>query len=445
MRLRSTLAALLVGTALAAAPSAFAQEGRPEKPESVETYAVSPKNAERLNKITEMINKDQMTAALGELESFGRQEGLNPYERGLVHQFKGVIFADQSKYTQAIREFEAALGTGGFTPAQQLPMIFNLGQLHLAAEQYPQAVRRLEEWFQKAQAAGTTPTGDNYAMLGIAYYQTKQFDKALNAITKALNMTEKPKEAWFQMALAIHFERNNYRAAEALLERALTIYPGNKTFWLQLSGVYGELNKDKEALGALEAAYVMGYLDKSNDIERLARLYLYNEVPYKAAKILERELARGKVERNAKNLELAANAYFNAREYDKAIPLLSQAATASNDGKLFFRLAQSLFAEDKWSEAINAANRALQRGGVDNPGQANVIIGICYTNLKRWDDAREAFVRATKFPKTANEAQRWIEYVDTQIMQIEMEKAEEEALKAEEEARKREAAARNEG
>ena len=66
-------------------------------------------------------------------------------------------------------------------------------------------------------------------------------------------------------------------------------------------------------------------LEKHDELLRIAQLYLFYEVPYKAALILEKELESGRIKDEEKNWEQLANAWLSAREWKKAIPPLKKA------------------------------------------------------------------------------------------------------------------------
>jgi hypothetical protein len=59
----------------------------------------------------------------------------------------------------------------------------------------------------------------------------------------------------------------------------------------------------------LEAAYTADFLRKQTDFTNLAGLLMQEEVPYRAAKVLEDGLKRKAVERDAKNLQSLGQAW----------------------------------------------------------------------------------------------------------------------------------------
>ena len=60
----------------------------------------------------------------------------------------------------------------------------------------------------------------------------------------------------------------------------------------------------------------------------------------------------GNVERDLENLELLAQLWAAAREQDRAIAILAEAAPKRSDGRLFYQLGQSYFADEEFGDAI---------------------------------------------------------------------------------------------
>ena len=74
----------------------------------------------------------------------------------------------------------------------------------------------------------------------------------------------------------------------------------------------------RKSLATLDLAYKQGFLEKESEIKTLASLYSQNEVPYKAAILLEKHIDSGLVTRDDKNLSSLANAWHAAQHIDKA-------------------------------------------------------------------------------------------------------------------------------
>ena len=147
----------------------------------------------------------------------------------------------------------------------------------------------------------------------------------------------------------------------------------------------------------------------------LANLYLLHGLPYKAAVVLEKEINDNIVDANERTLRLLSQAWYQAREDEKAIPPLKQAAEMSEDGELYVRLAQAYINLEQWSEAATAVQRGLKIGGLKRVDTANIMLGMALFNQKRLEQARRAFASAAQYDRSKRAASQWIAYVDSEI------------------------------
>jgi len=69
---------------------------------------------------------------------------------------------------------------------------------------------------------------------------------------------------------------------------------------------------------------------------------------------------------------------------------------------------------ERWEDAARAVRSAVAKGGLDNPGQAHLLLGTVLANQEQFDAARRAFSEATKFRDTERSAKQWLGYLDKQ-------------------------------
>ena len=110
-----------------------------------------------------------------------------------------------------------------------------------------------------------------------------------------------------------------------------------------------------------------------------------------------------------------SQAWYQAREDQKAIPPLQQAAKMSSDGELYVRLAQANLNLENWAEASAAVQKGIQLGGLKRNDTANIMLGMALFNQKRLEQARRAFQLAAADKRSSRAANQWIAYVDSEI------------------------------
>ena len=227
-------------------------------------------------------------------------------------------------------------------------------------------------------------------------------------------MAKTPKEAWIRLLLALHMEKKQYKQALPLVEQLVSLYP-KKPYWMQLSAIYAELGEDSKALATQQLAYQEGFLTEDKELRRLAQMYLFHDLPYRAALILDKAIEEEAVASDTKALELLGNSWLAAREYDRALEPLERAAEVSEDGELFLRLGRVYIQREEWGKAAEELTKALEKGNLDEVGNVHLLLGIAIYNQKRLGPARRSFVRALDFEESNKHAQQWLKVIDREM------------------------------
>ena len=224
------------------------------------------------------------------------------------------------------------------------------------------------------------------------YVEIEDAIKSIEADIKNLAIGP-TKENWWLLLRAAYFELEQMDNVKTVLQR-LVIEWSKKEYWTQLSAFYGQDKQEKEQMAAYQTAYHEGFLEKSSEFVQMAQLYLSVEAPYEAARILQKAIDEGKVDKEEKNWKLLAQAWFLA-QYDKeAIVALREAAKLSDDGELDIRLARSLSNMANFKDCIEAAQTAIKKGDLKRLDESYITLGMCHFEEARYDDAKQAFANA---------------------------------------------------
>jgi len=408
--INSLLLALALGFAVQAA---LAQEDQQER-KTKQTAAMSQKVYEELTAVQELVEAKNYAEAQGKLTDLQQRPKLTPYEKAQVWNLTGYSYYLQERYEDAIGAYEQVLKQEDLPEALMLSTLKTKAQLQFTVENYQGALETIQDLMTKV----TEPSADVYMLLGQAYFQLGDYKKALDPIRTAVDMYKKqgntPNENWLLLLRVCYYEMGDYPNMIKVLEELIQYYPKD-TYLLTMAGAYSELGETKKQLAIVEALYDKGYITSENHIVNLANLFLLHEAPVKAAELLQKEIAAGHVKADERNLRLLSQAWYTAREDEKSIPPLEQAAKLAEDGELYIRLAQSYINLQKWSDAAKAIEQGLKVGKVNREDQAEIMLGMALFNQKKYDLARKAFEKALPDQRSRHTAQQWIAYVDSEV------------------------------
>jgi len=403
-----TTALLLAG----ASGAALAQSGSDEK--TKETVAMSQQVYEKLSEIQELIEAKDYATAQRLIADLRERKGLSDYELAQIWNITAYSYYLQERYDEAIRAYDQVLAQPGLPEALMQSTLKTKSQLMFTQEDYEGALEVIRELI----AIIPEPSADVLMIEGQALFQLARYDEALVPIKTAINMYrdqgQTPKENWLLLLRVIYFEQKDYESMIDVVKELIAYYPKD-TYVLTLAGIYSELGDTKKQLALTEVLYEKGYLNTTSHIVNLANLYLLHGLPYKAATLLEKEMGNDIVEANERNLRLLSQAWYQAREDQKAIPPLERAAELSKDGELYVRLAQAHINLENWRDAADAIREALRLGGLNRSDQANIMLGMALFNQKRLEQARRAFEVAQRDNRSRHAAEQWIAYVDSEI------------------------------
>ncbi|WP_457934749.1 hypothetical protein LOS73_07200 [Pseudoalteromonas sp. SCSIO 43210] len=374
--------------------------------------ALREKVYSQLARAQKLADDGDVKAGLEALDSINeRSSSMNSYEIAMMHNFYGFIYYNENDLPKAIAAFEKVVAEEGIPESLRVSTTFSLAQLAMANSDYEKVIAFLDQW----DAINTKPITDGYYVLRAqTYYQLKDFKQGLNYITQAITLSDSegktPKENWLVLQRAMYYSLNQTDKVVDVLERMVKLY-NKPEYWVQLSGMYGELGKERLQLSVIEAAYQQGFLTSKSDLRQLAQVYLYNGLAYKAATVMSKAIDAGIAEQTAKNYAFVAEAMIQAKEDEKSITYFAKAADLSSSGKYDQRLAEVYVNTEQFEEAADAARKALDKGDLDFESNAFVALGMAQYNLQNFDASILAFEQAQKHKKSQRLAQQWIKYV----------------------------------
>jgi len=428
----ASAAALAAGAAFAPVPT-LAQQCEDESGGPAKT--LDPRVAKELQTVFELMTAEEYQQALAGLNQLiaNRGDSMRAFDRATTFELRGSVKANLEDFRGAQRDFQVALDTGELPTNRNNQLRYFIAQLNFQLEDFNAAIRGLNDWIQTARACNQRVDPNAYYLLSAAYVQIQppNYRAALDPAERAVRANEQavandatgnqsPRKSYYDLLNLIYSELNDTAKRGALLEKMVNLWPEQKSYWTQLSGLYSQTNRDRDAFSVLEVAYRAGLLSTESELKTLVQYYSFFNNPYRGAVMLEREMNAGNIERDQENLVLLSQLWSQSREHKRSIPILREAAGQSSEGELSYRLGMVLLADEQYRASQRALEQALRKGRMDrdDTGDAYLLLGTARfsqagpEDTAIWASARDAFVNAQRYQKSRARASEWIGYID---------------------------------
>jgi tetratricopeptide (TPR) repeat protein len=354
-----------------------------------------------------------------------KASSMNSYELAMMYNFYAFIHYEVENYDQAIAAFENVVQQQPIPETFEQATLFSLAQLHMMRGNYDKTIVKIEQWeaIQKNLYPSKDIPAKNLVLKAQAMYQKQDYIAASKYINAAVLQIEtndlgfQVDEQWYVLQRAVYFELKQPENVKNVLLKLVKRFEAPK-YWLQLAGMYGELEQEEKQLAVMEIAEQKSFIATGSDMFNLAQLYFYHQMPYKAAAIMQKAMDVGKLPEDERNLTFLAQSWNFAKETEKAIPVMLAAAELSDSGELYAQLGQMYLNMDKWKQAVAASQQALEKGGLRNEGMSHLVIGLAQFNVGEYNEALNQLAKAQEYDGSRGMAQQWSKFVEGERNQI---------------------------
>lgn len=389
---------------------ALAFDGRPKKKIDRPPALISEKTSQYLTKVHSYISSESYNNALDMLKKLEQLTISKKQEYAQVMQTYGYLYAQKNELKNAEVYFQKAIDAEALAERETLSTMFLLAQVQMGNENYKGAVETLLDWFSYVEE----PLPQAYILLAGGYAELKDYDNAIKAAEIGISKDTDPKEQWYKFLIGMYFTKEAYEKAVPVLKLLVEKYPQQPKYWSQLSIVYYSMDKPKEALVVLELAHKMGHIKEEKDIMNLVHLYMGQDLPYKAATLLEKSLENNTVKSTEKTLQILANAWQVSQELEKAAVSMGKAAAFNKSADLFAQQGNIYLQMRNWKDAVKSLREGVKLGGLKHAGRVYIALGMAEINVGDIKGAKKSFKMAENFETTKSQAEKWIKYIEVE-------------------------------
>ena len=210
-------------------------------------------------------------------------------------------------------------------------------------------------------------------------------------------------EAFLQVCMEFHLKDEALRVINLLLNRD----GNNPRWWKLLAHLHLQDGDYKKGVAALTVYSYLTHL-KKDDLLLLGNLNCAINLPLRAAQYYKKAIV---MQGNAMpaDYERLASVYLAAHRPAKAKDTLERALKKKKTFRLWFLLGQTLYEEERWSDAYQAFSQSANLGHKN--GQAYLMMGYCALQRDKRGVAKKAFQKAAHFPKQRKTARELLKQI----------------------------------
>ncbi|TLX47036.1 hypothetical protein C1E24_09515 [Pseudoalteromonas phenolica] len=399
----TALALLMTLTGVCSNAVAAPDPAKIEARKKAKTKIMGERTGKKVVKAFELYNNDQLDEAIALMEEL---DPSNDFDKATVDRYLGNFYAQKEDYTKALDFVKRAVEPDVLNFKDQADTLKFVADLYFGQQMYVEGIKAYNAWMDF--------TGDEddkvYAKMAQGYFELKQFSKVIEPADKAIKLAKEPNKNYFMLKVGSYFELKQFNKVVEVGETLVKLFPDDKQNWTRLGSFYMSTEEFKKGQTVMEIAYRKGYFEKENHYKILSSYYSLNDIPYKAAIVMEKALKEDKVKRTKQNVTAVASYFHQSKHLVTAAKYYEEAAKFDDDADLFRKAGNLLLTEQKYSAAVERLNKALELG-TDKKGSTYSDLAEAYLYQEKYKQAYRAIVKAQEDPRTRKFARGWATFI----------------------------------
>jgi tetratricopeptide (TPR) repeat protein len=353
-------------------------------------------------------NWDEVIAKVTEAEAVPVEK--SPYDMFWIHEFRGIANVNLKKYPEALVDLVPGYDSPCMDSGDRAGRSKLLMQLAFQTKDYPKAV----EFGKKAQELNPSdPEIGTY--LANAYYIANDFENARTTSAAAIKQLEDsgkvPEETLYRILQSACINLKDNTCVVEQIEKLVAHYP-KPSYWSDLiNSLLRVSSNDKELLNVLRLSDGVNVMSEGSQYTEMAQLALGQGLPGEAQAIIEKGQQKNAFkEQREKDLSnrILADAKSAVTLDKSTLEKQDASARAKPTGEADVKLGAAYLSYAQNDKAIEALQRGIGKGGVKNPDEAGLLLGIAYWRAGNKPEAIKAFQTVKQNPGMTRIAKMWL-------------------------------------
>ncbi|HWA30384.1 MAG TPA: hypothetical protein VG867_04775 [Rhizomicrobium sp.] len=329
------------------------------------------------------------------------QSAFDTYQ---INKFLTLVAINTKDYATATTAAEAAADSPAMPDEEKKDMYHNALLLATQNKQYDKAVTYGQGLIQLNALDDALA-----AALAEDYYYLKDYANAQKYAQQSVDLAKAagktPNQGAMEIIMSTQAKNNNQAGAQATLEQLALQYndPDN---WGQLI----EIGLSTKGINNQDALYLFRLKKLAGAMKPEDYQYVGTAAEARGYAMEAREAFRAGGISGAQ----ASKAATEAAQDERALPQITSAAEKSKNGEQDVKLAEDLWGYGRYADVEAAARRAIAKGGLKDPSEGNMMLGLALTAQGKYADAQAAFGAVTGSEARVKAAHLWSLYAQAQ-------------------------------
>ncbi|HEY1836855.1 MAG: hypothetical protein WBQ17_17010 [Rhizomicrobium sp.] len=308
-----------------------------------------------------------------------------PIETYFINKFVAAEAIGTKDYATATTAYQANAASP-VMPAADKPEVFHNAMLLSSMQKDWQKVATYGKQLEAINGLDSQTEG----VLALAYYNLKDMTNAKLYAQKSVDAAKaagkQPPQTSMEIILGAEANSHDQGAAVATLEQMAVEY-NRSDDWRQLTnvGLGTKSIKYIDALYLYRLKDMTGSMTEPDDYITPAEIDIQLGYPTEAVKFYDAGVSAGKVK--ASDLPGLAKARRDASQDRGSLSMLAASAAKSKSGEQDVKMAEDYWGYGRYADAEASARAAIAKGGMKDPSEGKMILGLSLVAQGKYDDA----------------------------------------------------------
>jgi len=350
--------------------------------------------AKPLKAAQDAIREHKLDEALAKLHEAQAAPGeKSAYDNYVINLMLFQVYQQKQQMGTAIPVLAQLAQSQYASAEQQRNWLKNIALYYFQEKDYAKALEAADQ----AVKHGAND-GDTLRLIAKSQYLSGKYKDAALMMQEIVARQEKPDEESLKLLWQFSLKANDQAGAGKAVEKLVAYYPKPEYWANALASLVNADTKDAHLqLNVYRLMNDVGVLKRGGDYAEMADIALDQGYPGETEAVLQKAFAQNvftEPREKERYQHLLDGAKQRAAADLAALPAKEAEAAGAATGDKLVQLGADYMSYGQYDKAVASINRALSKGGLKSPEEANVLLGIAQLRLKNMTEAQKAFEKA---------------------------------------------------